>query len=316
MPADGPIGPPAPSREGWPADAPGPGPAPLVDEEGRLRAAVVQLNSTADSAANVEVALELVAEAAARGARLVVLPEKFHYLGDRSGVASAKTSLDSGLMGLLAAAAARHGVWMVAGSVWEAVSGEERTYNTSVVYGPDGSRLAAYRKLHMFDVDVGGQVYRESDDCRPGDEVVALRLPGLVLGLSICYDLRFPELYRALADLGAHVVSVPAAFTMATGRDHWEVLVRARAVENQVFVVAANQTGRHGPGLESYGRSMIVDPWGIVLAQVPDGRGVAVADLDLRRLERVRAALPCLMNRAPGAYENRRLFEGGVQGEW
>jgi predicted amidohydrolase len=166
----------------------------------------------------------------------------------------------------------------------------------------------------MFDVDVGGHSYRESEECRAGEEVVAVSLgePDPILGLTVCYDLRFPELYRALAVEGAQVVSVPAAFTMTTGRDHWEVLLRARAIENQLYVVAANQYGREGRGLESYGRSMIVDPWGVVLARVPDGEGVAVADIDLETVTRVRRMLPSLANRAPVAYGNRRVVRPGV----
>lgn len=309
---------------------------PLVDQRGQVRAAVLQMTTTEDVAANVATALRLVDEAAARGARLLVLPEKFPYLGAEEGVEGVKEPLDGPLLARLAEAAARHDVYLVAGSIWEAVPGDARTYNTTVLVGPDGSRLAAYRKLHMFDVDVGGRSYRESDTCMPGDEVVAVAVTsdwvargaaadgaapaaaletvpaaagGITLGLTVCYDLRFPELYRALADMGALIVTVPAAFTMTTGRDHWHVLVRARAIENQVYMVAANQSGCHGPGLESYGRSIIVDPWGVVLAQAPDGEGIAVADLDMARLESVRASLPSLHNRAPHGYGRRRVVD-------
>lgn len=324
---------------------------PLIDDRGLVRAAVLQMNTTEAVAVNIATALQLVDEAVARGARLLVLPEKFHYLGDVGGVGRVKEPLDGPLLARLGESAARHEVYLVAGSIWEAVPGDARTYNTTVLFGPDGRPLATYRKLHMFDVDVGGQSYRESDTCLAGDEVVAVTVPsdwagtadrrgpeaaggdagglatpergantalsggaagagaGVIVGLTICYDLRFPELYRALADLGALIVTVPAAFTMATGRDHWHVLVRARAIENQAYMVAANQTGRHGPGLESYGRSVIVDPWGVVLAQVPDGEGLAVADLDLARLEQVRTSLPALHNRASQAYANRRTVD-------
>lgn len=301
------------------------GEGPAADGTVAVRAAVVQMNTGEDAESNLRIALGLVERAAERGARLVVLPEKFHYLGDPAGVAAVKQPLDGPVLEACAAAAARHGIFLVAGSIWEDAPGDERPFNTSVVFGPGGARLATYRKIHMFDVDVGGRSYRESDECRSGEEVVAVKLPGVaspsgdeavdpreverdaVLGLSVCYDIRFPELYRGLVDLGARIVSVPADFTMATGRDHWEVLLRARAVENQVFVVAANQTGTHGRGLEAYGRSMIVDPWGLVLARVPDGEGIAVADLDLASVDRVRRALPALKNRAPEAYGRRRL---------
>ena len=295
---------------------------PLVDRHGRVRAAVLQMTTTEDVAGNTATALRLMDEAADRGARLLVLPEKFHYLGAVDGVAKAKEPLDGPLLARLAEAAIRHDVYLVAGSMWEAVSGDDRAYNTTVLIGPDGRRLAAYRKLHMFDVDVGGRSYRESDACLPGDEVVAVAVPSdwvaadapgmagrITIGLTVCYDLRFPELYRALADMGALIVTVPAAFTMTTGRDHWHALVRARAIENQAYVVAANQSGRHGPDLESYGRSVIVDPWGVVLAQAPDGEGVAVADLDMTRLEQIRASLPALQNRAPHGYARRRMVD-------
>ena len=297
----------------------------LVDDDGLVRAAVLQVNATEDVAFNVRSALDLVERAAARGARLAVLPEKFTYLGRRAGLAAAVQPLSGPLLAPFAEAARCHRLYLVAGSVWEGEAGEARTFNTSVLFGPDGSTLAVYRKIHMFDVEVGGQVYRESDDCRAGDRVVAVSLPSaftagdgpdagggtdrVVLGMSICYDLRFPELYRALTDLGAGIVVVPSGFTMQTGRDHWEVLIRARAIEDQVYMVAANQTGRHEPGRESYGRSMIVDPWGVVLAQAADGPGIAVADLDMGRLHRVRRLLPSLDNRDAAAYGNRELVE-------
>jgi predicted amidohydrolase len=169
--------------------------------------------------------------------------------------------------------------------------------------GPDGTDRAAYRKLHMFDVQVGGRAYRESDSDAPGDAIVGSTLAdGTGLGLSICYDLRFPEVYRRLAVAGAQVLAVPSAFTEPTTRDHWEVLLRARAIENQCFVVAANQIGRHAPGLRTGGRSMIVDPWGLVLARAGDSEGHIVADLDLAAQERIRRELPSLANRRPSAY--------------
>jgi predicted amidohydrolase len=280
----------------------------LIDERGLVRAAVLQLNTTEDIDANVGTARRLIEEAAARGARLLVLPEKFNYLGRPEGVRQAAQGLDGPLLSSMAEDARTHQVFLVAGSIWED-AGDAHAYNTSVLFGPAGERLAVYRKLHMFDVEVGGHVYRESDECRPGKEVVAVAVgDGLILGMSVCYDLRFPELYRALVDLGSRIFVMPSAFTLATGKDHWEVLIRARAIENQVFVVAANQFGRHEPGTESYGRSMIVDPWGMILAQVADGEGVALADLDLRRQERIRSFLPALKNRAPAAYDNRVLL--------
>src|SRR5680860_1209721 len=266
-----------------------------MTENTKVLAAVLQMNSTEDVAANVASALALVEEAVLWGAELLVLPEKFHYLGGAKGAVAASEPLDGALVTSLSETAARHGIFLLAGSIWEEIEGDHRAYNTSVLLGPDGQQIAVYRKIHMFDVDVGGHSYRESDDCCPGSQVVTAQMnAGLKVGMSVCYDLRFPELYRKMVAAGARIFTVPAAFTMATGRDHWEVLLRARAVENQVFVVAANQVGRNGEGLESYGRSMIVDPWGIVLAQVGDGEGIAVAELDLLNLEQVRANLPAL----------------------
>jgi predicted amidohydrolase len=281
--------------------------------EGAIRAAVVQINTGADVDANVSTAFRLVGEAVVRGAELVVLPEKFHYLGDMEGVADAAEPLDGPLLEACGRLARGHGIHLVAGSIWERAEGDARPYNTTVLFGPDGSQLAHYRKIHMFDVDVGGHSYRESEECRAGTEVVAVSLGerGPIVGLTVCYDLRFPELYRALAVAGAEVVTVPAAFTMTTGRDHWEVLLRARAIENQMYVVAADQYGREGRGLESYGRSMIVDPWGVVLARVPDGEGVAVADIDLDTVARVRRMLPSLANRVPSAYGDQRVIRPG-----
>ena len=179
-----------------------------------------------------------------------------------------------------------------------------------MLVGPDGAVEAVYRKIHMFDVDVGGVSYRESAATAAGDEVVVARALGRTVGMSVCYDLRFPELYRRLADGGAEIIVVPAAFTSVTGRDHWEPLLRARAIENQAFVIAAGQHGRHDDGTESHGRSMVVDPWGIVLAQAPDGEGLAVADLDFARLEDVRARLPALRHRRPDVYGGPRARGG------
>jgi predicted amidohydrolase len=195
------------------------------------------------------------------------------------------------------------GIDLVAGSIAERVEGREKGSNTSAHVGPDGEVRAVYRKVHMFDVEVGGRTYRESEHEQGGDELVVTETAGGVeVGMSVCYDLRFPELYRILAIRGARILTVPAAFTLATTRDHWEVLLRARAIEDQAFVVAANQVGEHAPGYRSGGRSMIVDPWGVVIAQAPDAETFAIADLDLERQAEVRRTLPSLANRRPRAY--------------
>jgi deaminated glutathione amidase len=268
-----------------------------------MRAAAVQLSSTPDRDRNLEAADRLTRAAAADGAELVVLPEKWPVLGTPEQTAAGAEPLDGTALSWARGVARELGIDLVAGSVAERVEGAERGANTSVHIGPDGDDRAVYRKIHMFDVEVGGQTYRESEHEAPGDEVVTSELAGGEgLGLTICYDLRFPELFRILAVRGATVIAVPAAFTETTTRDHWEVLLRARAIEDQCFVVAANQVGEAAPGLRSGGRSMIVDPWGLVLAQAPDVETFIAADLDFDRLRGIRTKLPSLANRRGSAY--------------
>ena len=268
-----------------------------------MRAAAIQLNSTADKARNVEVAERLVRTAAEAGAGIVVLPEKWNLLGSAEDLAEGAESLESGPTIAAARGWARDlGIHLVAGSIPERAGAGERLFNTSCAIDPDGELVAVYRKIHMFDVDVGGVRYRESDTEQPGDEIVAARLGEVEVGLTVCYDLRFPELYRILAVRGARVITVPSAFTSTTGRAHWEILLRARAIENQAFVIAPNQSGEAPPNYDSYGNSMIVDPWGVVLARAADGEGVIDAELDLARQDEVRDSLPSLANRQADAY--------------
>jgi deaminated glutathione amidase len=268
-----------------------------------MRAAAVQLSSTPDLDRNLEAADRLTRDAAARGAELVVLPEKWPVLGTPEQTAAGAQPLDGPALSWARATARELGIDLVAGSIAERVEGATRGANTSVHVGPDGEDRAVYRKIHMFDVEVGGRTYRESEYEAPGDEPVTSELAdGSGLGLTICYDLRFPELSRILAVEGATVLTVPAAFTETTTRDHWEVLLRARAIENQCFVVAANQIGEPAPGIRTGGRSMIVDPWGLVLAQAPDRETVVLADLDFDRLRDIRTKLPSLANRQSAAY--------------
>lgn len=265
-----------------------------------MRAAAVQLNATTDAPRNLATADRLVRQAAERGAELVVLPEKWRSMSSGKALRHSAEALDGPALTWARAIAAELGIELVAGSVSLRDEETGARFNTSVHVGPDGRDRARYRKLHMFDVDVDGIAYRESADEQAGEEIVVSTTSGGVeLGLTICYDLRFPELYRALSGRGARVMVVPSAFTLATTRDHWATLLRARAIENQAFVVAANQVGEHGGGRRSGGRSMIVDPWGIVLAQAPDGEGLVVADLDLDAQERIRRELPALAHRRP-----------------
>ncbi len=268
-----------------------------------MRAAAVQLSSTPDRDRNLEAADRLTREAAGRGAELVLLPEKWSVLGTPEQTAAGAEPLDGPALEWARGVARELGIDLVAGSIAERVEGAERGANTSVHVGPDGEDRAVYRKIHMFDVEVGGRTYRESEHEAPGDEIVASELAdGNGLGLTICYDLRFPELARILAVRGAKVLTVPAAFTETTTRDHWEVLLRARAIENQCFVIAANQVGEPAPGMRTGGRSMIVNPWGLVLAQAPDFETFILADLDFDRLEGIRTKLPSLANRQAAAY--------------
>jgi deaminated glutathione amidase len=268
-----------------------------------LKVAAVQLNSSADVAANMASAERHTRAAAAAGASMVVLPEKWTAMGADDQLRAAAQPLDGPALSWASAIAGELGIDLVAGSIAERVEGREKLANTCVHVGPEGEVKAVYRKLHMFDVEVGGRRYRESDLEDPGEEIVLSETAdGLELGLSICYDLRFPELYRILAVRGARVFPLPAAFTLATTRDHWQTLIRARAIENQAFVIAANQIGEHPGGTRSGGRSMIVDPWGVVLAQAPDGEGHIVAELDPDRLVQIRAQLPALANRRADAY--------------
>ena len=268
-----------------------------------MRAAAVQLTATADRDRNLDTADRLTREAAARGAELVLLPEKWSVYGRPEDIVAGAEPLDGPALTWARGAARELGIDLVAGSIAEHVEGAERGANTSVHIGPDGEDRAVYRKVHMFDVEVGGRVYRESEIEAPGEELVLTETAGGVeVGLSICYDLRFPELYRILAVRGARVLTVPAAFTLTTTREHWEVLLRARAIEDQCYVIAANQVGEPAPGIRTGGRSMIVNPWGLVLSQAPDFETFILADLDFDRLRGIRAKLPSLANRQPDAY--------------
>ena len=265
-----------------------------------MRAAVIQMTSTDDLPANLDAARELVAEAAAGGAELVALPENFAYLRREGNPFPCAQGLDGEIVGSLREMARRHRIWLLGGSFPEAVPGDSRVYNTSVMVSPAGEVEATYRKIHLFDVDLsdqGGGRFQESITIAPGEEVVVARTPFGGVGLSLCYDLRFPELYRALGSRDVRFLAVPSAFARETGKDHWEVLLRARAIENQCFVLAPAQWGRHAPDRSSHGRSVIIDPWGLVLAVAPDRPCAVLADCDLAQQDRIRAALPALKHR-------------------
>jgi predicted amidohydrolase len=269
-----------------------------------LRVAAVQLQSTEDMDRNLEDADRLTRAAAADGAELVVLPERLDIRGSAADYAARAEPLDGRPVAWARGAARELGIDIVAGSIAERREGHERVANTSVHVGPDGEIRALYRKIHMFDVEVDGVEYRESEHSEPAGEIVVSETAnGLGLGLTICYDLRFPELYRILALRGARIVAIPAAFTRVTGEAHWEILLRARAIENQVFVIAPGQGRLPGPERDSYGNSMIIDPWGVVLARSGgEGACFVAADLDLARQDDIRQKLPSLANRVPAAY--------------
>jgi predicted amidohydrolase len=269
-----------------------------------MRVAAIQCTASADRPGNLAAARELVAEAAGDGAELVVLPELFSLYGNAPTLRAGAEPLDGPTVEWSREVASRHRIWLVAGSFVEA-AGKSRNHNTSVLVGPDGTVEARYRKLHLFDVDVPGAIIRESDAVAPGDAVVGATVTvdegrSLPIGLTLCYDLRFPELYRLLGLAGALVIVVPSAFAAATGSAHWEVLLRA--IENQVFMIAADQVGALSASFTAHGHSMIVDPWGTVLAEKDEGPGAVVADLDLAGQQEIRSLLPSLAHRRPDAY--------------
>jgi predicted amidohydrolase len=272
----------------------------------------VQMTSSDDVESNLERASDLVREAASAGALLVGLPENFAYLGDdrdhRLSIAERLPSLGPGesgappavgpILSAMRELARGAGTWLLLGGFPERADDGARIRNSAILLDPAGAVAAIYRKIHLFDVDVpGGKRYRESEAIEPGADAVVATTPWGGLGLSICYDLRFPELYRALAARGARIAAVPSAFTLETGKDHWHTLLRARAIENQLYVFAPAQFGAHGPTRRSYGHALVVDPWGAVIAECGDHEGVALAQIDLGYQDRVRAAIPCLSHR-------------------
>lgn len=265
-----------------------------------MRVALVQMTSTDKLSENLAFASRAVAEAAERGAEFIALPENFAFLRREGSPIPCAQRLDGEIVESVRELARRHRVPILAGSFAEAIDGDSRVYNTSALISETGELTAVYRKIHLFDVDLsdsGGGVFRESAFTAPGAQLVVAQTPFGKLGLSVCYDVRFPELYRELAARGAEWLAVPSAFAPQTGQVHWEILLRARAIENQAFVFAPAQCGRHSPDRASHGRSLIVDPWGRILAEAGDEPTVLVADCDPQELQRVRARLPALRHR-------------------
>ena len=268
-----------------------------------ITAAAIQMSSTPNKEENLQTAERLIREAVAAGAELVALPELFSCHGLERVYRDNAEPVPGPTTNSLGALARELKVYVLGGSILEGDAGSDRLYNTSTFFGPDGELSAVYRKIHLFDVKAPDREYLESRTVAPGSEVVTAKAGAGTLGLSVCYDVRFPELYRLLALRGAEALAVPAAFTLQTGKDHWELLLRARAVENQAFVIAPAQWGQKADGRWTYGRSMIVDPWGTVLAQCPDRDGHALATLDLDSLDRLREEFPALANRRPETYD-------------
>jgi deaminated glutathione amidase len=262
-------------------------------------AAAVQLTSTSDEEANWASARALVERAAAHGASFVATPENTNYLGPHAEKIKRAEPLDGPTCRRFGDLARGLGIHLLLGSFNERSDEPGRCFNTSVLFSPEGEILATYRKMHLFDIDIPEARFAESATCKPGDALVVVPTDLGVLGLSICYDLRFPELYRRLAEDGAEILAVPSAFTLATGKDHWEPLLRARAIENQCYVIAAAQHGKHDDGglRESWGHAMIIDPWGLPIGTASDGPGFALADIDLDRLARIRRSMPVFQHR-------------------
>jgi predicted amidohydrolase len=267
-----------------------------------MRVAIVQLNTQDDLASSLSRLRHWVAEAAAAGAQLVAFPENFAFMGEEAARRDLAERLDGTfpgpIFGAVAESASKHGLWVLGGGMPEKSEDVTRPYNTAVLVDARGALAAKYRKVHLFDVTTpDGTSYRESAATSPGVEAVTAEVLGVRIGLSICYDVRFPELYRRLVEQGARVVVVPAAFTVPTGKDHWQPLLRARAIENQVYVLAPAQHGKHPRGRQTFGKALIVDPWGEIVAQCSEGEGMVVTTLDFGYQDRVRTALPALVHR-------------------
>jgi deaminated glutathione amidase len=261
----------------------------------KFLAAAVQMLASSDKAANLDEARRWIRAAASKGARVVALPEVFIWRGNKGEEIKSAEPIPGPTSQELANLARELGIYLLGGSILEEVSGSEKAYNTSLLFGPQGNLLASYRKIHLFDVDLEqGVSVRESDTRAFGDTIVVAATELCPMGLTICYDIRFPELYRGLATQGAQLIFVPSAFTAYTGKAHWEPLLRARAIENQVYVIAPGQFGKSTKSFETHGHSMIVDPWGKILGELPDGPGIVMAEIDLDYLAKIRAELPAL----------------------
>lgn len=266
-------------------------------------AAAIQIDTQSDKAENLSKIEHYIDQAATRGAALVGMAEMVNYIGDEAGERENAESIPGETIDRLAAKARQHGIWLHCGSIFERIEGSDKLYNTSVILSPEGEIAGKYRKIHLFDVDVkDGPSFKESNTKKPGDQVVVVPTPLGAIGLSICFDMRFPELYRIMTLRQARVIFVPAEYTLMTGKDHWEPVLRTRAIENQVYIIAPGQMGVK-PTFPTYGRSIIIDPWGNVTAKMSDREGIIMSEIDLDYLESVRKQVPCLNNRRPDLYD-------------
>jgi predicted amidohydrolase len=264
----------------------------------KFTAAAIQMLASDDKSANLAEAARWIRQSATAGAKLVALPEVFIWRGDKRSERAAAEPIPGPASTAMAELARELGIYLLAGSILEEIPGSAKAFNTSLLFDPSGKLIASYRKIHLFDVDLANKVSaRESDTRAAGETVVIAETELCNMGLSVCYDLRFAELYRQLASRQADLIFVPSAFTAYTGEAHWEPLLRARAIENQVYVVAPNQFGKNPKSFETHGHSMIIDPWGKIVAVLPDGPGFVISEIDLDYLSRVRCELPCLAHR-------------------
>ena len=275
-----------------------------------FRIAACQMSAGNDKDANLASASRLIDEAAGLGAKMVALPEMFNLLGTDDEILNGGESVPGPTSNLLAQKARQHGIHVQGGSFMQKVDGQDKVWNVTMVFNPEGEAIATYRKIHLFDINIEGKAsYEESAIVESGDEMVTFETEDGNFGLTICYDLRFPELYRALTLAGARVVFQPAAFALYTGKDHWETLIRARAIENQIYMVSPSQIGTYGDGKQCFGSSMIVDPWGTVIARAPERECVIIADIDYESQDQTRQNLPSLNHRRPDIYERGRTSE-------
>ena len=270
----------------------------------RFNVALIQMDSQQDKAVNIAKADKFIDEAVSKGADFITLPEMWTFITGKDGLVHGEDETIPGeVTNFLAVKAKAKNVWIHGGSMLQTIPNESKYYNTTVVYSPKGEIAAAYDKIHLFDVAVkGGVCCKESDIFEPGDKIVDFDTEYCKMGLAICYDIRFPEIYRILALRGAKVIFNPAAFALYTGRDHWESLIRARAIENQCYMICADQIGVK-PAMQTYGHSLVADPWGSIIAKASDKEGVTMAEIDIDYVDKLRTEVPCLTNRRPAAYK-------------